>query len=92
MAPEFVKVSRIDEWPPAGATGRTVWIIRGTTLDDVPQFVTLKTTDKWKADICEICVKRDRYLVATWKREGRVGAMWLQKVSLDTSAFEHEAV
>lgn len=91
MAPELFKVGSIDEWPPAFPGASTVWIIKGETVELRPRFLTLKTTDQWKASLLDRIQKADRLAWVTWVNSYR-GDPWLRRCEPDETKFEvHDA-
>lgn len=88
--PELVRISRVDPVPTD--TG-TLWLIKGETIEERPQFVTVKTTDQWKAALCERGFQTGNLIWMTWKREGFGSSPWLKTCTVDTTKFSHsEAV
>ena len=87
MAPELLRINRIDEWP-SDAYG-AVWIIRATTVEADPRLVVLRTVDGWKASICDRAKVQNSLVWASW-RDGFKGDVWLQHVEPDQTKFHHD--
>ena len=88
MAPELMKVLRVDEWP-ALPGGSAVYLIKGETVEEHPRWVTLKTTDAWKASLCQESQKAGRWVWVRWQ-ESFKGDAWLRTVEPDTTKFQHD--
>lgn len=90
MAPELLRVDRIDEWPPASPGGRTTWIIKGETVEPSPRYVTLKTVDAWKAAILDRAKATNQTAWVTWQQDSFKHDCWLRTAEPDTTRFTYE--
>lgn len=88
MAPELFRVSRIDCWD-ATPGSHPVYIIKGETVEDVPQRKTLKTVDAWKASLLQRLHESGQLAWVTWRLAMR-GDDWLQTVAPDDTKFRYE--
>jgi hypothetical protein len=89
MPIDLVRVERLDTWE--GVAGSpTVWIVRGTTIEDRPFFRKMRTANPLYASLCDRALKTDRLVWVGW-RDGRHGNLEMTTVRLDDTKFEHEA-
>lgn len=88
MPLSLMSVERVDPW--AGQDGSPdVWIVRGYTVEDVPELVKVRTLKPWAASLCERARDTQQRVWVTWK-DGRGQTRDLVTVELDTTRFQYE--
>ncbi len=89
MPLDLITVDRVDDWD--GLAGsQTVWIVRGTTIEEQPRLLVVRTVKPFHASLCERAMKTKHAIWIGW-REGRRGTKDITTVKLDETKFQQDA-